>query len=207
MVTFRSFLIQHKILAGVFVFLTLSVIGLSYTGTLSYPYIMVDRQIQSLGRCVFGDPIFESPFYGFRFTTSPDLCILPHRIFPEDGSIQIVPKGFYFVIMEYAKGSVVEASKGTYLFERRADGRTIPVVMTALEQGGFLDGATTDVVKNIHGIPFTVVRGAKGLNSSLRFNWAFAMNGRDDILLSVLSRETEEDATFQALLDGVEILP
>lgn len=206
-VTDMMFLRAHKLLSIVSALILLSVAWMAFTGTLSYPYIMLDRQIQSIRQCVFGKETFDSPDYGFRFTVAPDLCILPHRIFPLDGSIQIVPKGFYFVLTEYAKGTVVEASKGTYLFERKADGRTIPIVMKALEEGGFLEGAKSDVVMNVHGVPFTVVRGAKGLDASLRFNWAFAMNGRDDILLSVLAQEKGDDASFRMLLDAVELLP
>jgi hypothetical protein len=202
-----SFLRAHKFLSGFIAVILLSVMWMAFTGTLSYPYIMADRQIQSIRHCMFGKPTFDTQDYGFRFTVSPDLCILPHRIFPDDGSIQVVPKGFYFVISEYAKGTVVDASKGTYLFERKADGRTIPIVMNALEKGGFLEGAKTDVVMNKYGVPLTVVRGAKGLDESLRFNWAFAMNGRDDILLSILSPEKGDDASFQMLLDSVELLP
>jgi len=193
---------------SLFIFLVVLSIGwMASTGTLSYPYIMADRQIESIRYCMFGKPTFETPEYGFRFTVSDDLCILPHRIFPADGSIQVVPKGFYFVITEYAKGTVVDASKGTYLFERKSDGRTIAVVMKALNDGGFLAGATREVVQNVHGVPMTVVWGASGLDPTVRFNWAFAMNGRDDILLSILAKDTNDKEAFRMLIDSVELLP
>lgn len=207
MVTPFSWIRRHKVLFVIGIFLLLSIVWMAVTGTLSYPYIMVDRQVQSIRYCLFGNPSFETHEYGFRFTVPNDLCILPHRTFPLDGSIQVLPKGFYFVVNEYAKGSVIEASKGAYLFERARDGRTIPVVMDSLKNGGFLTGATTDVVKNSHGVTLTVVRHASGIDPSMHFNWAFAMNRKNDVLLSILTKDIGGSSSFEALIDGVELFP
>lgn len=209
MVTFLSFLRAHTVLSSFLFLVLISLAAMGMTGTLSYPYIMLDRQIQSVRHCTFGEPMFDAPTYGFRFVVSRELCILPHRIFPDDGSIQVVPKGFYFVIGEYASGSVVNAAKGTFLFERTADNRSVPVVMEALQLGGFLKEASTTSVTTSHGVTFTVVRHATGLDPTQYFSWAFTENRAGDILLSVLSHETKDfsDASFDALLEGVEYLP
>jgi hypothetical protein len=207
MVTFFAFMQRHKIGTAFGLLAMCVIIFMAVTGTLSYPYIMVDRQVQSIRHCTFGQPVFETADYGFRLTVSPGLCILPHRVFPLDGSIQILPKSFYFVGSEYAKGSVALASKGTYLFERTRDGRTVSAVMDSLRNGGFLEGATTEVIENRKGITMTVVHHASGLESGPRFNWAFAMNKKGDTLLSVLQRDEGDEASFRALIDGVDLLP
>jgi hypothetical protein len=177
-----------------------------HTETLSYPWIMADRQIQSLRECTFGDPTFETPTYGFRFSVPSEYCILPHRIFPDDSSLQIVPKAFYFSLNEYISGSVSRVSRGSVLFERTSDGRTIPAVMDALRMGGFLASATTSEYTNPSGVTFTVVRHATGIVEGKYFDWAFAENRDGTILLSLLSQEEVTPSIFETLLDGIEKL-
>ncbi len=177
-----------------------------HTETLSYPWIMFDRQVQSLRACTFGDPVFETPTYGFRFSVPSEYCILPHRIFPEDSSIQIVPKKFYFVLSEYIKGTVAMASRGSILFERTTEGRTISSVMVALSSGGFLTSATVGEYTNPHGVTFTTVKHASGIVERKYFDWAFVESRDGTILLSLLSQEEATSSMFETLLDGIEEL-
>lgn len=180
-----------------------SLIGMTISGTLSYPWIMIDRQIQSLVVCTYGTSTFTTEEFGFTFIAPSDFCFLPHRIFPEDTSVQVLPKDFYFSFNEYAKGTVTSAAHATLLFEPAIDGRRPADLVLALEKGGFLEGATLTNETNPAGLYFYKITNAKGIDDTKRFNWAFTMHPDGKSVLTILSAKVDDPTIFNTLIDSV----
>ncbi len=172
------------------------------TGTLSYPWIMLDRQVQLVSRCMYADPSFSADAFGFSIAAPNDYCVLPHRQFPTDASIQIVPKGYYFVFNEYALGTVVNATRASILFDHTTTERNAGSLLGALHAGGFLEGATIDRRTNKNGIQFVIVSGAKGIaDDGHRFLWAFADHPVRPFTITILSAHPENPMVFNAVID------
>lgn len=186
--------------------LTLVFFALAWTGTLSYPAIMLDRQIQLISRCVIADSSFVAEDFGFSFLAPSDYCVLPHRLFPRDGSIQVVPRGWYFVVNEYAAGTIATESRASILFDFRTEIRNKAAFLAALEAGGFLDGATVEEHENATGLRMTIVRNARGIEEGRRFNWAFVDHPTKPISVSVLSSFIGDPIVFWAVLDGMRAI-
>jgi hypothetical protein len=180
--------------------------SMAITGTLSYPAIMIERQAQLISRCVFSDSEFVSPDYGFIFLAPSDYCLLPHRLFPRDGTIQVVPKGWYFVINEYAAGTIVSEARASILFDRKNELRNKSAFMAALQAGGFLEGATIEERVNSSGIQMTIVHNAKGIEAGRRFEWAFIDHPTRPFSISVLSSRIDDPIVFEAVLDGLKAI-
>jgi hypothetical protein len=179
---------------------------MAITGTLSYPIIMVERQLQLLSRCIFSNSEFVAQDYGFIFLVPNDYCVLPHRLFPEDGSIQIIPRGLYSVINEYAKGTIAAESRASILFDRQSETRNRRAFLATLQAGGFLDGATVEEHTNSTGVKMTIVRNARGIESGKLFQWAFIDHPKRPISVSILSSHVDDPAVFEAVLDGMRAI-
>lgn len=202
----KFLILKHQRTSFVLLILALFALALAFTGTLSYPAIMIDRQIQLISRCVFSDSKFVSEDYGLIILAPSDYCILPHRLFPKDGSIQVVPKGWYFVLNEYAAGTIATESRASILFDIRNETRNRKAFLAALEAGGFLDGATVEEHTNTHGIQMTIVHNARGIESGKLFLWAFIDHPTRPISISVLSSRVDDPIVFDAILDGMSAI-
>lgn len=183
-----------------------SLIYMYLTDTLSYPYVLVSRQIQMIKYCYLGNNEFTTKEYGFSVSVPGQYCFLPNRIFPDDGSVHVLPKGGYFVINEYATGSVLRNAKSTLLFEPIASDRNTPVVLDALKKGGFLVDAKITEIKNKNGIKITLVHNVRGIDESKHFDWAFIDHPNGKIFLSVLLANTEDKSVFNYILDNLKAI-
>lgn len=173
------------------------------TDTLTYPYILISRQIQMIKFCNFGTNSFNTKEYGFSLSAPKEFCFLPNRIFPADGTIQIVPRGSYFVINEYATGSVIVNSKSTLLFERIAKDRNTKAVLEALKNGGFLSEAKTTEQINKNGLKITVVKNVKGVDGPNHFDWAFIEHPNGKVFLSILLAN-QDTTIFDYILENIK---
>jgi hypothetical protein len=174
-------------------------------GTIAYPWIMLDRQVQSIAHCTYGSQEFAAAPFGFVISVPNELCILPHRIFPEDTSIQILPRGFYSVWNEYAKGTVIDASVATLLFENMTPERNSATIFHALDAGGFLLSATTTTYKTPNGFTVTEVHNATGIESGKLFDWAFIDHPDGKYTLSILSSHPEDPTIFHKIITSLKI--
>jgi len=180
---------------------------MSLTGTLSYPYIMLDRQIQLISRCMFSPSSFDAAPFGYSILVPDDYCVLPHRMFPEDTSIQVVPKGFYFVFNEYAFGSIASASKASILFEPTTPERNKRTLPGILIQGGFASGSSiTEEHTNGHDVPFSIVRMATGIEEGKRFHWAFTDNSSTGYTATILTADPAQPEVFESIIDGMSFV-
>lgn len=192
---------QHKVKSTIFGLIIVAIIGMAITGTLSYPYIMVDRQIELLRYCSHDTTVFDTKDYGFHIEAPTGFCILPHRIFPADGSIQVVPTGKYSVINEYAKGTINNVSQATILFEQSEVGRSPEELLKNMESGGFLNEATISEFTNKQNLHVYVVKNTTGLDAGPHYNWAFVLHPNGKVLLSVLNSRPETPEVFDYILD------
>lgn len=175
-------------------------------GTLSYPWIMIDRQVQLLTRCEWQkETSFPAKPFHFTIVTPTDLCILPHRIFPEDTTVQIVPRRYYSVWNEYAKGTIVEASRATFLFEPLTSERNAGRIADALSAGGFLRVASTTQYTTPNGFSVIEVHNALGIEDGKLFDWAFIDHPDGQSTLSILSTHTEDQTVFHKLIEALRI--
>lgn len=179
----------------------------SVTGTITYPYIMSARQVQMITYCHFGNNVFSSSDYGFKVSAPAGNCFLPNRLFPQDGSVQVLPSGWYSVIDEYAKGSIIKASRGTLLFEPVKNDRNTSSVLTALRNGGFLDDATVTEMTNPRGLGIILAKNVRGIDATAHFTWAFVMHPDGKVFLSVLNSRPDDSAVFDQLLNSLEVTP
>lgn len=176
-----------------------------WSGTLSYPWIMLDRQIQLIERCTKDTTTFEAVPFHFIISVPPALCILPHRIFPEDTSIQVVPKSYYSVWNEYAKGTIIESSRATFLFEPLTTERNASKIWGALDAGGFLAYASTTTYTTTNGIGVIEVIKASGIEEGKFFDWAFIDHPNGQTTLSILAPHTSDGAVFHELINALRL--
>lgn len=188
-------------------FITLIVVTFCYmfvTDTLSYPYILISRQIQMIKYCKHGPNEFITSEYRFSIKAPEKYCFLPNRLFPDDGSIHILPKGLYSSINEYATGSVILNSKSTLLFEPVRSDRNTKAVLDALKKGGFLVDAKISEKTNKNDINITIVENAKGIDETKHYKWAFLTHPNGKIFLSILLSNTEDSSVFDYVIENIK---
>lgn len=181
------------------------IVGLMYMaliGTLSYPYIMIDRQIQSLKDCSFGSSSFTTDKYGFSFQVPDGYCVLPNRLFPLDGSIEIIPKGFYFVFNEYAKGSIASASKATVLFEPVTQDRDPGQIIETLIKGKFLVAENVSSGVSESGINYTIANKASGTDEKL-YDWVFISHPNKKYFVAIVAKHSESNEVVKRFIETV----
>jgi hypothetical protein len=169
------------------------------SGGLEFLMIVVERQAQSVRQCVFGGSAFDASAHGLRVIAREGYCILPHRLYPEDGSLHVLPRGFYFVLAEYFRGSVLLASQ-TGIYIEPANGRTPQDIVHVLDAGGFLAGATREDRTNGEGLAFIILRDTLGADGEARFDRAYLLSPDGQYLVTILARRAEDRATFDAVL-------
>ena len=194
---------KHWIVSISLVLLFASFCYMFVTDTLSYPYILTSRQIQMLKYCYSGSNEFNTTEYGFTVNIPDGYCFLPNRLFPDDGSIQILPKGLYSVINEYAKGTVILNSKSTLLFEPIVSDRNTPAVLDALKSGGFMSDATIKKWTNNNKVNIYLVSNTKGVDESRHYNWAFIEHPNGKVFLSILLSNINDSVIFNYILDNI----
>ncbi|MEN9582398.1 MAG: hypothetical protein RL641_352 [Candidatus Parcubacteria bacterium] len=182
-----------------------AIIGMAWTGTLTYPYIMADRQIELIKYCSRGIDTIESKDFGFTINAPDGYCVLPHRIFPKDGSIHIIPKGNYSVINEYAKGTITQASMATILFEKTKTGRSPEELIENMRLGGFLEGAEVSKYTTKNGLDVVLAKNTIGLDPTARYDWAFILHPDGKVLISVLGAHPESPEVFNYVIDNLDI--
>lgn len=197
----------HKKVTALLIILVISLVWMATTGTLSYPYIMAERQIQLLNHCVHPTTTFIADPFGYKVTIPKGYCALPHRIFPNDGTVQIVPEGYYFVLNEYTKGTVTESAVATLLFFPDKNGEEVGANIDALRRGKFLEEATYRSEKNPHEILITQFDNATGIIEGKRFDWAFTVHTEGKSSMTALTDKTNQTQLFNEILNGVEEVP
>ena len=175
-------------------------------GTLSYPYIMLDRQVQMIRFCGYGSNEFVASEFGVELSIPTGNCFLPNRIFPSDTGIQVLPKGFYFVLNEYIKGTVVQSSKSTITFEPVTGERSPETVMENLKRGGFLSDAKIEKYKNKNGLDVTMARNVSGLDAGTHYDWAFVMVPGGKYFFSVMLDKTDQREVFEYLVENARAI-
>lgn len=188
------------------VFLLISTIWMTFAGTLSYPYIMLDRQVQMIKFCNNGTTVFGATEFGIELSIPEGNCFLPNRIFPSDTGIQVLPKGFYFVLNEYIKGSVVENSKSTITFEPVTGERSSEMVMDNLKRGGFLSDAKVEKYKNKNGLDVILARNVSGLDAGTHYDWAFVVKPGGKYFFSVMLDKTDQREVFDYLVENAKAI-
>lgn len=199
----KQIIVRHKKRSIATLILVVSIIVMLFNGTISYPWILLDRQVQLIARCNFGDQQFLAEPFGVTITAPADLCILPHRIFPEDTSVQIVPRGTYSVWNEYAKGTIIEATRATLLFENTTSERNASTIMHGLDAGGFLKQASTTEYRTANGLMVTEVHNASGIEEGTLFDWAFIDLPGGHYTLSILSQHPEDQTIFHEVINNL----
>lgn len=203
----RTYIKNHKIRATIIGLIVLCIAGMAISGTLSYPYILIDRQIELRKYCAHGGiQEFDAPTFGFHISAPSEYCVLPHRIFPEDTSIQIVPTGNYSVINEYGKSTIINATRATLLFEHLEQGRSPEELIAKMRQGGFLQGATEKEFQTKQGLHVFLLENTGGLDGTSRYSWAFILHPDGKSLLSVLTEYPEAPDTFNYIINNLSAL-
>lgn len=195
---------KHWVISSLLLIIFVSLCYMTVTDTLSYPYILVSRQIQMLKYCRNASSEFVTKEYSFTVKVPDGYCFLPNRLFPDDGSVHILPKGLYSSINEYATGSVINNSKSTLLFEPIRSDRNIQAVLEALKKGGFMSEATSKEMKNKNGVKIYLVTSTKGVDESKYYNWAFIENKEKNVFLSILLSNTEDSSVFDYVLENIK---
>lgn len=198
---------NHKAKSTILAIIIATIMGMTYTGTLSYPYILIDRQIGLLKYCSGnGTQVLDTEKFGFHIISPEGYCLLPHRIFPEDGSIQVVPNGSYSVISEYGKGTIIGAARATILFEQTEAGRSPKELIEKMGQGGFLKEATINEFTNKQGLRILLVKNSTGLDEGKYYNWAFIVHPDGKVLISLLTAHPEDPTIFNYVMDNIAAL-
>ncbi len=197
-------MLKHKVVSVILFIAVISVIWMACTGTITYPYIMIDRQIQSIRDCTFGSSSFKTDTYGFSFTVPEGFCVLPNRLFPLDGSIEIVPKGWYFVLNEYIKGTVARGSRATLLFEPVLPDRDPQQIVETLVKGGFLDRSHISATTTATGLSYTLLDSALGTDAEA-YDWAFTTGAGGQYFLGIVMHHKQDDPVWNHLLNSLQI--
>lgn len=181
------------IIAGIVVLIC--IIWMAATGTLSYPYIMTIRQIDLIHYCRNGLNTFDTKVYGFQLSAPEGYCIIPNRVFPENATIQVLPKGLYSVLSEYISGTVVVNTRATIYLEPITAVRNTKSILDTLLKGGFLAEAKMSEKILPGGLHASIVRNAKGIEDGSYFDWAFVDHPDGKSVLMLLLPHTNGDAT------------
>jgi hypothetical protein len=177
---------------------------MGFTGTLSYPYILLDRQIELISDCAFGTNSFTTDTFGYSFSVPREYCILPNRLFPLDGSIEIVPKGWYFVINEYAKGTIAEGAKATLLFEPITSDRDPQIILQSLINGKFLIAKNISNTTNASGIGFILADSVLGADDQ-PYDWAFSTRPDKKYFLAIITKHSDDQTVGKYLLENLKL--
>jgi hypothetical protein len=172
-----------------------------YSGTLSYTLILVQRQTQLLRTCVYPNTHFFTTAFASQFNVPKGFCILPHRIFPADTSIQVVPRGWYNVISEYSKGTIAQESVASIQFEPTSLGRTAVSIEDALQTGGFMNHATTSTYINPAGWQVLEIRGVTSILDNSTYNWAFLTHPNGQILVSIVVPANKDQTVLHTIVN------
>jgi hypothetical protein len=180
---------------------------MAITNTLSYPYILISRQIGLTKYCAHGGiNELTTREFGFQIISPTGYCLLPHRLFPADGSIQVVPNGNYSVINEYAKGSIIKAAQATILFEKAEAGRSPQELVEKMRQGRFLDEAQVSEFTNKKGLHIVLLKNTIGLDETSHYDWAFIMHPNGTVLFSILTAHPENPDVFNYVIDNISAI-
>jgi len=198
------FLKKHKVFSLLCILILISIIGMVFTDTLSYPYILADRQIELISRCVFDSNNFTTDFYGYSFSAPKGYCVLPDRLFPVDGSIEIVPRGWYFVFNEYAEGTIAEGAKATLLFEPMTTERNPDSIIHSLISGKFLDATNIGSTINSSGVGFTLANNVLGADNR-PYDWAFATRPDKKYFLAIVTKSLDNQEVGQYILKDLKL--
>ena len=198
------FLKKHKVFSMLSIIILISIVGMAFSGTLSYPYILADRQIELISRCAFGSNNFTTDFYGYKFSAPEGYCVLPDRLFPVDGSIEIVPRGWYFVFNEYANGTIAEGAKATILFEPMTADRNPDSIIHNLIDGKFLNEKNIGSTINNSGIGFTLANSVLGTDNQ-SYNWAFATRLDKKYFLAIVTKNSDDQTVGQYILKDLSV--
>lgn len=183
--------------------LAVALVALWLTDTWSYPLIMLSRQIQLIRDCAYPETTFISPDHGFAFAVPAGYCALPHRRFPEDGTIQIVPGGWYFVINEYAYGSVARVSEAAVFMERTSTKRNRSAIIDAMTRGGFFADAPRKDLTNESELAMTTFANVRGVDEESRYNWAFIESPDGSALVTAVTDRVADPRIFDAVVASV----
>lgn len=174
------------------------------TGTLSYPYILANRQVILNKYCKHGGiNDFQTTDFGFRILAPEGQCILPHRSFPKDTSIQVLPAGKYSVINEYAKGTIIDAARATILFEHITSDRNPKEILARMRLGGFLDNAQVTEFTNKNGLHVFLAKNTIGIDGVSHFDWAFITHPNKDIMFTMITAHPESPEVFDYVLENL----
>jgi len=161
---------------------------------------MLDRQAQSIKDCTFGSSSFTTDDYGSSFEVPEGYCTLPNRLFPIDGSVEIVPKDWYFVFNEYAKGTVAKASQATVLYEPITSERSPELIIQTLLNGKFLNINNVSSIVSPSGINFILADSASGSDDEL-YDWAFAEHPNKKYFVAIVGRHSTDHVVRDYLLE------
>lgn len=200
---FEVYIKKHWVVSIIVLVLLLTLSCMTYMGTLSYPYIMVVRQIQMLSFCHSEHTSFDAVDFGFQFEIPSKYCFLPNREYPKDTTVQLIPSGPYFVLNEYIKGTVVENTRATIIFEPVTAERNPESILDSMAKGGFLQGSNRENILNKNGVKIILIHGAKGIESSERSDWAFVLNKKGDYMLTLLLTKRDRGEVFTYLVENL----
>lgn len=197
---------NHKILSGFAVFFAVGLFYMYIAGTISYPYIMADRQLQSLRLCTFGDhSTFDAKEFGFTLAVPEGYCVFPNRQYPSDGSYQLIPKGFYFSFNEYAFGTVAEASRGYIMTEELNQRRSTEGVLAAFMGGRFIDDGFIATSTNKNGLLVTRVNHVADVFYTGFYDWVLVDHPNGKYFLSGYVPANVDHAVFDSMVDHIKI--
>ncbi len=179
---------------------------MTYTGTLSYPYIMVVRQVQMYKYCSDSQTEFVASYFEFKFEIPDGYCFLPNREYPKDTTVQVLPSGPYFVLNEYIKGTVINDTRATIIFEPVTSERNIDSMLDAMNKGGFLEGSKREDFVNKNGVKIILVRNTRGIIPEELSDWAFVLNKKGDMLLSILLNKLDRAEVFNYIFENLETI-
>lgn len=202
---FFLYIKAHKIRTSFLVLFLVCVVYMYQAGTITYPYIMADRQVQSLRLCTFGDHSeFNAKEYGFDISVPAKFCVFPNRQYPKDGSFQIIPKGFYFSFNEYAFGTVVDASQAYVMTEERNQRRSVEGVLGAFMGGKFIDSGTISTSTNKNGLHITRVDHVADVFYSNYYDWVLVDSPDNAYFFSGYVPEKVDHTVFNYMVDNLK---
>lgn len=180
-----------------------SLVRMWMTDTLTYPFIMAERQYQVIANCVSPNSTFTTETYGFSLEVPQGYCALPHRIFPLDGTVQIIPKGWYFVLNEYISGGISNSAIGTIIFVHDINGAEVARSINSLNMGGFVANATHITATTTSGLPYQYFENASGVATGSTFDWAFATHPKGSSSFMSLTDKIDQRALFKQVIQSI----
>lgn len=203
--SFLPYVKAHKVRSGFYVLILICIVYMYQEGTITYPYIMADRQVQSLRLCTFGDHHeFDAKEFGFNISVPEKFCILPNRQYPKDGSFQLIPKDFYFSFNEYAFGSVVEVSQGYVMTEERNQRRSVEGVLGAFMGGQFINNGKISTSTNKNGLHITRVDHVSDVFYTGFYDWVLVDSPDNAYFFSGYVPEKVDHTVFNYMVDNLK---